>query len=441
MKKVITLFFVLMGIWIFYSPFASAEVSLQQQIDITPANGIIHLDNKVYSGNIVIKKPLTIVGSQNTVIRGDGKNNVVTIQASNVKLESLKIMHGSINRNTLEEYAGIKITHANENVLKNIGISDSYHGVYLDYANNNLIENIKVTGLGGNKIGEQGNGIHLNFSNHNRLFHSKIKETRDGIYFYKSEGNKVSDNLVEKTRYGLHYMYSDGNQFYHNRFTLNSAGAAIMVSRHIQLKDNEFSFHEGPKAFGILMLESEDVQVVNNQFFHNVRGIYIDNSFKNKVKDNKFSLNQVGIEVLSSSNNQIFTGNRFFDNTAPVITDGVRSYNSWSDKGRGNYWGNGFPLSDLNQDGVGDFPIAYKSSLYKLLNEHELAYLFMKSPAISLYEKLGQLMNGQDIMFEDAYPLVEQKTSFPWTWMSPFILAIGACYLLIRRRRKVKCTY
>jgi nitrous oxidase accessory protein len=441
MKKVITLFFVLMGIWIFSSPFASAEVSLQQQIDSTPANGIIHLDNKVYSGNIVIKKPLTIFGSQNTVIRGDGKNNVVTIQASNVKLENLKIMHGSINRNTLEEYAGIKITHANGNALKNVGISDSYHGVYLDYANNNLIENIKVTGLGGNKIGEQGNGIHLNFSNHNRLFHNKIKETRDGIYFYKSEGNKVSDNLVEKTRYGLHYMYSDGNQFYHNRFTLNSAGAAIMVSRHIQLKDNEFSFHEGPKAFGILMLESEDVQVVNNQFFHNVRGIYIDNSFNNKIKNNKFSLNQVGIEVLSSSNNQIFAGNRFFDNTAPVITDGVRSYNSWSEKGKGNYWGNGFPLSDLNQDGVGDFPVAYKSSLYKLLNEHELAYLFMKSPAISLYEKLGQLMNGQDIMFEDEYPLVEQKTGFPWTWMSPFILAIGACYLLIRRRRKIKCTY
>jgi nitrous oxidase accessory protein len=441
MKKIFTIFFVLAGICIACSTFVSAEVSLQQLIDRTPAYGVIQLDNKVYSENIVIKKPLTIIGTKNTVIRGDGKDNAVTIQASNVKLENLKIIHGSLNRNTLEEYAGIKVTHANGNVLKSLKISDSFHGVYLDYANNNWIENIKVTGLGGNKIGEQGNGIHLNHSNQNRLFHNHIKETRDGIYFYKSEGNKVSNNLVEKTRYGLHYMYSDGNQFYQNRFTLNSAGAAIMVSRHIKLQNNEFSYHEGPRAFGILMLESEDVQVINNQFFHNVRGLYIDNSFNNKIKNNKFTLNQVGIEVLSSSNNQLFASNRFFKNTAPVITDGVRSNNSWSEKGKGNYWGQGFPLSDLNQDGVGDFPVTYKSSLYKLLNEHELAYLFMKSPAIALYEKWGQLMNGQEIMFEDAHPLVEQRPSSHYSWLSAFILAIGACYLLIRRRRKIKCTF
>jgi nitrous oxidase accessory protein len=390
----------------------------------------------------VIKKPLTIIGSKKSVLRGDGSpDNTITIKAPHVKIMGLQIEHGSLSRNTTEEYAAIKITHANGAVLKNLTISDSFHGIYLDYANDNLIEHVKVTGLGGNKIGEQGNGIHLNNSNHNRLFHNRIQETRDGIYFYKSEGNKVSNNNIENTRYGLHYMYSDQNRFWKNRFSMNSGGAAIMVSRHIQLQDNEFSFHQGPRAFGILLLESEDVQITNNRFFHNVRGLYIDNSFNNKISKNHFTLNQVGAEVLSSSNQQTFTDNRFFNNTAPVITDGVRSNNSWSVKGKGNYWGQGFPLLDLDQNGVGDFPVTYKSSLYKLLNEKELAYLFMKSPAIALYEKLGKLTNGQDFMFEDAHPLLEQKSNPSWKWPAAFGLIIGAGFLVIRRRRKLKCSF
>lgn len=435
MQRYFTVFIVMSWLWSCSLHFACAEISLQKQIDDAPVNGIIKLENKVYTGNIVIKKPLTIKGTRNTIIRGDGKDNVITILASNVKLENLQVKHSSLNRNTMEEYAGIKITHSHGNALKNIRISDSFHGVYLDYANHNRIEQIKVTGLGGNKIGEQGNGIHLNYSNDNQLVHNHIKETRDGIYFYKSEGNKVQNNLVEKTRYGLHYMYSDKNQFSRNRFTLNSAGAAIMVSRNIQLKDNEFSFHEGPRAFGILVLESEDVRIINNHFFHNVRGLYIDNSFNNRIENNQFTLNQVGAEVLSSSNNQVFANNQFFNNTAPVITDGVRSKNQWSEQGKGNYWGQGFPLVDLNRDGVGDFSVSYKSSLYKLMNEHELSYLFLKSPAIALYEKLGQMMNGQEFMFEDSYPLMEKRAGISWTWLSVVGMAIGTGLLLMKRRR------
>ncbi|MGC5327278.1 nitrous oxide reductase family maturation protein NosD [Brevibacillus sp. SYSU BS000544] len=388
------------------------EESLQQIIDRSPEKSVIQLEEKTYEGNIVITKPITLQGKTNTVIRGDRTNHVITIRSSGVTIQNVRVEHGSMDRNSMEEYAGIRVIGAANNVIRDVTITDSFHGISLFKANNNQIERIQVVGHGGNEIAGQGNGIHLYYSHGNQIRQNAIRDTRDGMYLYFSDNNTIDQNDVTKTRYGLHFMYSNENRISQNRFHNNSGGAAIMVSKHIQLNQNDFSLHKGSQAFGILMQEGEDIQIRGNRFLHNLRGIYIDNSFNGRVIDNQFMNNHIGIELWASANNQTFVQNRFLNNITPVLTIGGKSKNSWSEDGKGNYWGSSFPLLDVNQDKVGDYAIRYQSSLYHLIKENELTYLFLKSPAIHMYEQMNRWAQKQDVMFQDDYPLIDSRNRF-----------------------------
>ncbi|GAX91393.1 nitrous oxide reductase family maturation protein NosD [Effusibacillus lacus] len=421
-------------VWFLALSRVMAESSLQSQVDQTPENGVLELSGQTYTGNIVITKPLVVKGSEGTVVRGDGTGNVITIKAPGVRLENLRIEHGGFSRNSEEEYAAVKVL-SDRNLLKNLVISDSFHGIYLYYANENTIENVDVTGMSGNEIAGQGNGIQFIHSHGNKLTHSRIRGSRDGIYFYYSDRNRVEANTISQTRYGLHYMYSNDNAFSDNRFTKNTGGAAIMVSRRIRLHRNEFSFHQGPQAFGILLQESKDVEMRENRFFQNLRGLYLENSQGSRIHNNHFVHNRVGVELWASASQQVFSQNRFYKNTAPVIAVGGQSTASWSENGKGNDWGKDIPVLDLDRDGIGDHPVSYKSSLYKLVQENELAYLFLKSPAITVYEKMGQVLNRQEVMFEDPHPLPGRKPEAPALWLGGAVFVI-ATILWIGRRGK-----
>lgn len=134
-----------------------------------------------------------------------------------------------------------------------------------------------------------------------------------------------------------------------------------MLSKRIELKENEFSFSQGSQAFGLLLQQADNVQVVGNHFFQNQRALFLDQSQNSRFAGNQFTHNQVGVEVWASCNNLAFTENRFAQNTVPVISVGGQRSNKWSENRKGNDWGSEFPMLDLNQDGIGDAPVEYKS--------------------------------------------------------------------------------
>lgn len=433
MKKLVILF---LGVFLAINTITTihGEESLQDLIDQTPENGVLHLQNKTYEGNIVISKSMTIRGMDNTVIKGDGLGNVVVIKAPKVTLESFTVTHSGKDRNSGEEYAGIKVMD-DYAVINDISITNSFHGIYLSQAHNNQVSNSTVEGLKRGEIAGQGNGLHVYYSNENIFENNVISGTRDGMFFDYSNHNEVLNNDIKHTRYGLHYMYSDDNRFEKNRFSYNLGGAAIMHSKRIELLENEFSLNQGTRSYGLLLQASDNNLIKDNVFFQNQRGIYIDQSQKNRIKKNNFLQNQIGIEIWASSSNQIFTGNHFTNNIAAVLTLGGGDKNQWSDHGYGNNWGRDIPILDLDQNGVGDFSIQYKSSLYQLIEENELAYLFMKSPAIEIYEKMNEFSNDQKIMFQDDFPLTANKDK-----LNKGILYIALAMVLIvfvayKRRR------
>ncbi len=44
------------------SGFSAENLTLQELIDQTPSQGTLLLENKTYNGNVVITKPITIIG-------------------------------------------------------------------------------------------------------------------------------------------------------------------------------------------------------------------------------------------------------------------------------------------------------------------------------------------------------------------------------------------
>ncbi|WLR57790.1 nitrous oxide reductase family maturation protein NosD [Mesobacillus subterraneus] len=414
----------------------TAAQNLQAVIDSAKDGEIIQLESTSYIGNIVIDKPLTLIGKKGTIIEGDGKGNVISVRASGVTISDLKVTNSGMDRNSPEEYAAFKV-YTDGNIIRNIVIDHSFHGVYLSKAHDNTIENVSVKGLGKGEIAAQGNGLHVYYSNGNLLKNNFIEGTRDGMFFDYANDNKALNNKITKTRYGLHYMYSDRNEFKNNIFTFNTGGAAIMHSNQLKLENNQFIFNYGHRSFGLLVLSANENNIENNTFYMNQRGLYIDQSTDNLIRSNHLSQNQIGIELWASSNEQIFTGNTIQENTIPAVTLGGTGRNDWSLEGIGNDWGRSFPLLDLDQDGVGDSPAIYKSSLYELIEDQELVYLFLKSPAINIYEKLNQLLDHDKTMFEDQYPLVNRRKSTPYL---PAIIIIAVfATAIFAKRRKLLC--
>lgn len=432
MKKLTFLFFIITMSLMAVPQVGSAANDLQQMIDLLEDGDRLQLENKTYEGNITIDKSIEVIGQKNTVIKGNGTGNVISIHAPNVTIRNIAVTGGSMNRNSSEEYAGIKL-YSDHNVIDGVIIKHSFHGIYLSQSHHNIIENSQVTGVGKGEIAGQGNGLHIYYSNDNLLKNNIVKGSRDGMFFDYANENEIVDNTISNTRYGLHYMYSDDNFFKGNTFTMNTGGAAIMHSNGIRLEKNRFIFNFGHKSFGLLLLSSRDTTILDNTFSLNQRGLYIDQATGSVIKHNQILKNQIGIELWASSNEQIFSLNEIEENTIPVASLGGEGRNSWSENGIGNHWGKSFPMLDLNQDGIGDESIVYQSSLHELIEDQELVYLFLKSPAIAIYEKMNQFFHKEKTMFTDPYPIVQEHES-KMSWVILVGALLIAAYLYQKKK-------
>ncbi|WP_066072903.1 nitrous oxide reductase family maturation protein NosD [Neobacillus soli] len=439
MKKLTLFSFVFFLLFLMNPEKNMAAENLQAIIDSMKEGAVLKLENKTYEGNIVINKSMTIIGSDKTVIKGDGSGNVISIKSPNVKLSRLTVTGSSMDRNSSEEYAGIKV-YTNNNTIEHINIRHSFHGIYLSQAHDNKIRYNHIQGMGKGEIAAQGNGLHVYYANNNLLEKNTIEGTRDGMFFDYANNNHSYGNNISNTRYGLHYMYSDENTFKKNIFTMNTGGAAIMNSNHLKLEDNQFIVNYGNQSFGLLLLQANDNYIAGNTFYMNQRGLYIDQATRNTIMGNRIIQNQIGIELWASSNEQIFTLNRISENTIPVVTlGGQGARNSWSKNGKGNDWGPAFPLTDLNQDGIGDFPVSYHSSLHQLIEDQELTNLFLKSPAIKIFEKINATLKSDEVMFKDTHPLAAAKSSHKTFLFAALGLVIGL--ILLKGRHQLCITF
>lgn len=437
MRKQLAAIFVIVGFAFICFPrsaMADEQASIQELLETAEPGESIQLENHVYHEDVVIDKPVTIKGAENTVIHGTGEGNVVTLNHDGITLENVTVKNsGSI----LDyDYAGIKI-YSDHNKVMNTRIEDSLHGIYLSENTGNKLIGNTITGNQQLTQSSRGNGIHLFHSSDNVIRNNTIDEARDGVYFSFSHDNQVNQNRMTNHRYGLHYMYSDDNTFHQNEFFENTGGAAIMYSDNITLTGNQFYDHHNLQSFGILLQTANDATIENNQIHFNQKGIFMDQSNRNFFKGNVITNNQIGLDVWNSAINNQFTGNHILENNLQYTTNGGEDANEWSVQGTGNAWSD-HNVIDLDEDGTADNAYVHTSAFGEVLSEQPLGVLFLHSPALTIYEKWNELIGQEKGTIQDPNPIhVQRETaSIASFGLWIMVLAAGIFGVIYWRKRR-----
>jgi nitrous oxidase accessory protein len=326
------------------------EVSrLQALIDAAPAGGTLDVPPGIYDGDIIVDKPLRLVGIGRPLLRGSGTGSVVRVRADDVTLDGFDI-DGRGGGDLSRDSSGVHVA-ANRATIRDCRITNALFGVYLREAHGAAIDRCHITGIPGKDPGEKGSGIHAFNTNGFRFTDNVVVDARDAIYLQNSSNGVVRGNRARDMRYGLHYMFSDDNLFERNVFENGAAGAAIMYSERIVFRQNQFLRNRGFASVGLLLQQCDDVLAESNLIADNARGVFLEGTYRNTFRGNIIAKSDVAIVLFDSAKGTRFEGNSFVGNMTPLTLVGKRVDAVIT----GNYWsGHGQP--DLDGDGRSDRP-------------------------------------------------------------------------------------
>ena len=210
--------------------------TIQEGVDHAYTGYTVYVRNGTYHEHVLINKTIRLVGedTSQTILDGDGVNDVVTITVPGVLLSGFTVQNSgpqtydagiktlSLNSNvTIQETMvrnntiGIYLNYAFEtswNIVRNNSISDNIKGIYAHWANNNQIIGNTITGnqdnglemerckyatIQGNIISDNGGiGIYIRGASHRNVINGKntIQDNMVGLMLSESNGNRVSKN-------------------------------------------------------------------------------------------------------------------------------------------------------------------------------------------------------------------------------------------------------
>lgn len=367
---------------IIVSPTHSHLNNLNSAIQIAQPHDTILVKPGLYYGNVIIDKPLTLLGEKGAIISAPtDTGDAVKLIADSCFIQGFIIRGGGHQR--LNDNAGLKIYKSHYNVVRDCFFEDNLFGIYLYSSHWNLIRKVTIHGRDNEPEEDRGNGIHLHDSHNNHLDSLHIYGARDGIYFDFADSNYTSNSLIEKVRYGLHFMYSDYDLFEYNLFRHNVAGVALMYSdRGLTFRYNIFAHNVGYRAYGVLYKDVRHALSEYNLVVDNTTGLFFDMSHYNVVRYNLIAQSGVAIRYFLSSEGTVIYGNNFIDNLSNLVSSGGGVRVKWENEKEhmGNYWSN-FHGYDLDGDGISDIPHRVQGIFDHLQGEYPFFRLYVYSPA------------------------------------------------------------
>lgn len=335
-------------------------------------------------GNLVLDRPLTLVGAGWPRLEGERRVEVITVTAPRVTVRGLEIADSG--EGSLHDLAGIKVVNASQVTVEDNRILGCSFGVYFAKSRDGIVRRNVVHGspVGGL---ENGNGIHAWSCERLVIADNRVEGHRDGVYLEfvtdsRIERNRVTGNL----RYGLHFMSSHRNAYRENHFIGNGAGVAVMYSRGVTMDDNHFSDSWGSAAYGLLLKDISDSRIAGNVFEHNSVAVTIQSSTRMVFSGNQLRGNGWALQVESSSTDNVYTRNNFLGNAFDVTSNGELELNRFE----GNYWDRA-ELYDLDRDGVGDVPHRPLSLFGRLVDRVPAALLLLRSPLVHFLDRAERI--------------------------------------------------
>ncbi|NPV11167.1 MAG: nitrous oxide reductase family maturation protein NosD [Ignavibacteria bacterium] len=344
--------------------------NLNEIIQNSPTGSTIIIKPGIYKvDNLIINKPLTIIGENYPILQGNLKDEVITINSNQVKIRGLKISNAGVN--FLKENAAIRLEEVSNCLIENNILTNNFFGIYISKSFNCVVRNNKIEAFNKSET-TSGNGIHLWYSKAITIENNEITGHRDGIYFEFVRHSLVKNNYSKNNlRYGLHFMFSDSCSYIKNTFENNGAGVAVMYTRNVTMRENKFINNWGAASFGVLLKDLSDCLIEKNLFEQNTNGLYLEGCNRITVRYNNFINNGWGIKLMANSMDNYFYDNNFISNSFDVLTNSRNNFNSFTR----NYWNkyNGF---DLDRDGFGD--VFYRPvKMFSIIVEREQASLIL----------------------------------------------------------------
>lgn len=376
--------------------------SIQSALLIATDGDTLLVDQGIYhEKNITITKKIALIGINYPVLDGDLQYEVVSIKSPAVLLQGFKIIRSGVS--SLEDFAGIKIYHCRDVVIKKNILENTFFGIYAQYGVHCTIEGNRL--IASQKEEQQsGNGIHCWKSDSMRIIGNSVTGHRDGIYFEFVTNSIIWRNDSEKNlRYGLHFMFSSNDAYIANIFKNNGAGVSVMFSHDVRMIHNYFEENWGDGAYGILLKEISDGTIENNHFESNTVGIYMEGASRIQMNGNVFEKNGWAMRIQASCMDIKVHGNNFLHNTFDMATNGTLVLNSFN----GNYWDK-YEGYDINKDQIGDIPYRPVSMYAVIIEKNPPAMMLFRSFITSLLDKTEKVMPSlTPENFKDAFPLMK----------------------------------
>lgn len=335
---------------------------LQQTVDkAQPGDTILVAAGLYRQHDIIIRKPLTIIGENYPVFDGEQKFQILIVTAPNVHIQGITVQH--TGRSSLVDMAGIRLQNVSGVTIHNCRFLQTTYAVYLQNSRHCIISGNRISASATDEL-QSGNGVHAWKSDSLLIQGNTISGHRDGIYFEFVTGSSILHNIsYNNIRYGLHFMFSHNDTYSHNTFRNNGAGVAVMYTKGVVMSGNTFHQNWGDAAYGILLKDISDSRIVGNRFTRNTIGIFMEGSSRIHISRNEFSSNGWAMRVQASCESNVIEQNNFTDNSFDVATNGTMMLNTY----RNNYWDK-YEGYDLNRDGTGDVPY-HPVSVYSILSE------------------------------------------------------------------------
>jgi len=380
-------------------PDSRSVSALQVRIDAARPGERLVVTAGTYRGDLLIDKPLTLVGLGRPLVEGSGTGSVIRVRAADVTIEGFDVDglgRGDLGRDT----SGIHVA-APRATIRDCRVSRALFGIYLREAPGSTVAQTVVRGVPGLEPGEKGSGIHVWNTDRFTLTDNRIYDVRDGFYIQSSPHGYVARNIASDLRYGLHYMFSDDNTFEDNVFQNAAAGTALMYSRRIAFRRNQFLHNRGFASVGLLFKSCDDVIADDNLIADNARGIFLEGSNRTTFRRNIIAESDTAIVLYDSCTNTRFTGNSFVANLTPLTLSGRRTDAVFD----GNYWSdNTYP--DLDGDGFADRPYRLSNVFDHFRGNLTAADLFARGLAASALGAAEQAFPVLRLIpVEDARPL------------------------------------
>lgn len=355
--------------------------SLRKAVEQALPGDTILLHEGVYKeGNIIINKPLYLIGVNEPVLDGEKKYEILTLSGNGILVKGITFQNSGFS--SMNDVASVSVVDAMNVVIENNKILNSFFGIHFANSKQSIVRNNTIKGTPRSEQ-STGNGIHLWKCAEILIENNHVEGHRDGIYLEFATHSIISENTSTlNIRYGLHFMFSNNDAYLQNTFRNNGAGVAVMYSHHVLMQRNIFAANWGPNAYGLLLKEISDAQIIQNTFVQNTAGIVMESTSRVAAMQNSYQYNGWALRIQASCDASEIHHNNFQGNTFDVATNGSLMLNHFYN----NYWDK-YEGYDLNKDVVGD--VAYHPvSMYSMvIEQNPNALILLRSFMVSLLDK------------------------------------------------------